>query len=410
FSGSRFVTTCKDKKIRVIDSHTGEVLRQGNGHEGVKPQRAIFLKDGRIFTTGFTKRSERLYALRTQDNLDEPLVQEELDTSNGVLFPLYDEDSNLVYLAGKGDCAIRYYEVNNEYPFVHYINTYTTSEPQRGIAFMPKLGLNSNENEIARIYKVTTKGVVDELQFFVPRKSDLYQTDLYPDTRSHIPALTAEQFIEGQNAPPNLVPVNPDAAIAKPKVQVAKKANILAQLPPSQESAPPRQQVEQKRISSYEDVTREESAALSRQSARPKSMLVGPVDEDTGIVRIERAGTGGSGGGGAAPEREQRPPRPRSPERPNPMIPRQQVQLRSHMDRDGAQMTPGQRRITADLERIKREKDREPDRDEQLAPPQQMMHSNSASPRHSVSGASEVISLSFIICPQSRDKLAIIVT
>lgn len=75
----------------------------------------------------------------------------------------------------QGDCAIRYYEVNNEYPFVHYINTYTTSEPQRGIAFMPKLGLNSNENEIARIYKVTTKGVVDELQFFVPRKSDLYQ-------------------------------------------------------------------------------------------------------------------------------------------------------------------------------------------------------------------------------------------
>ncbi|VDO74633.1 unnamed protein product [Onchocerca flexuosa] len=97
---------------------------------------------------------------------------------------------------------------------------------------MPKLGLNSNENEIARIYKVTTKGIVDELQFFVPRKSDLYQADLYPDTRSHVPALTAEQFIGGQNAPPNLVPVNPDAAVAKPKIQVAKKANILANLPP----------------------------------------------------------------------------------------------------------------------------------------------------------------------------------
>lgn len=40
---------------------------------------------------------------------------------------------------------------------------------------MPKLGINSNENEVARIYKVTTKGVVDELQFFVPRKSDLFQ-------------------------------------------------------------------------------------------------------------------------------------------------------------------------------------------------------------------------------------------
>ena len=50
----------------------------------------------------------------------------------------------------KGDCAIRYYEINNEYPFIHYINTYTTSEPQRAIAFMPKRGLSSVENEINR--------------------------------------------------------------------------------------------------------------------------------------------------------------------------------------------------------------------------------------------------------------------
>ena len=64
YDGSQFITTCKDKKIRILDSHTGDVLKEGMGHEGVKPQRAIFLQDGKVFTTGFTKRSERLYALR----------------------------------------------------------------------------------------------------------------------------------------------------------------------------------------------------------------------------------------------------------------------------------------------------------------------------------------------------------
>lgn len=64
------------------------------------------------------------------------------------------------------------------------------------------------------------------------------------------------------------------------------------------------------------------------------------------------------------------------------------MHLRSHVERDGAQTTPGQRRITADLERIKRAKDREVDREE-LAPPQQM-HSNSVSPRQSMIGPSEV--------------------
>lgn len=66
YNGSKIVTTCKDKKIRIIDPRTGKILQQGQGHEGVKPMRAIFLKDNRIFTTGFTKRSERMYALRDE--------------------------------------------------------------------------------------------------------------------------------------------------------------------------------------------------------------------------------------------------------------------------------------------------------------------------------------------------------
>jgi hypothetical protein len=73
-----------------------------------------------------------------------------LTLGNGVLFPLYDEDSSLVYLIGKGGSAIQYYEINDEAPFVHYINTHTTNEPQRGVAFMPKRGLSHVENEIAR--------------------------------------------------------------------------------------------------------------------------------------------------------------------------------------------------------------------------------------------------------------------
>lgn len=50
----------------------------------------------------------------------------------------------------QGDSNVRYYEINNDPPFVHFINVYSTPEPQRGIGFMPKRGLNINENEIAR--------------------------------------------------------------------------------------------------------------------------------------------------------------------------------------------------------------------------------------------------------------------
>lgn len=36
----------------------------------------------------------------------------DLDTSNGVMFPLYDPDTNMIFLCGKGDSVIRYFEVS----------------------------------------------------------------------------------------------------------------------------------------------------------------------------------------------------------------------------------------------------------------------------------------------------------
>lgn len=112
WDGSKLVTTCKDKKIRIYDPRTGEVDSEAVCHEGSKATRAIFLRHGLIFTTGFNRSSERQYSLRAPDALSDPIVMVELDTSNGVMFPLYDADTNLIYLCGKGDSVIRYFEVS----------------------------------------------------------------------------------------------------------------------------------------------------------------------------------------------------------------------------------------------------------------------------------------------------------
>jgi hypothetical protein len=70
-------------------------------HEGSKASRAIFLKNGLVFTTGFSKVSERQFSLREPGLLNEPKIETEVDTSNGVMFPFYDADTNMVYLCGK---------------------------------------------------------------------------------------------------------------------------------------------------------------------------------------------------------------------------------------------------------------------------------------------------------------------
>lgn len=129
----------------------------------------------------------------------------DLDTSNGVMFPLYDADTNLVFLCGKGDSVIRYFEITPEPPFVHYINTFQTPDPQRGIGLMPKRGSDVSTCEIARFYRLNNNGLCQVISMTVPRKSELFQEDLYPDTLSDEAAISAEEWVGGTNADPCLI-------------------------------------------------------------------------------------------------------------------------------------------------------------------------------------------------------------
>lgn len=232
WDGSEVLFTCKDKTIRRVDPRTGEIEEEAIAHEGSKGARAIYLKNGLVFTTGFTKHSERQYSLRAPGHLDDPIVMVELDTSNGVMFPIYDPDTNLVYLCGKGDSVIRYFEITPEPPFVHYINTFQTPDPQRGVGFMPKRGCDVSTCEISRFYRINNNGFCQVIPFKVPRKSELFQEDLYPDTQADVPAITADEWwLHKKNADPVLVPMSEAGAASSQQEElvVTKKAapNIL---------------------------------------------------------------------------------------------------------------------------------------------------------------------------------------
>ncbi|XP_058686390.1 coronin-1B isoform X2 [Poecile atricapillus] len=203
--GSRFCTACKDKSVRVIDPRRGTVVAEKErAHEGARPMRAIFLADGKIFTTGFSRMSERQLALWDTENLEEPMGLQELDSSNGALLPFYDPDTNVVYVCGKGDSSIRYFEITEEPPYIHFLNTFTSKEPQRGMGWMPKRGLDVSKCEIARFYKLHERKC-EPIIMTVPRKSDLFQDDLYPDTAGPEAAMEAEEWVAGRTAGPVLV-------------------------------------------------------------------------------------------------------------------------------------------------------------------------------------------------------------
>uniref|UniRef100_A0A1I8F808 WD_REPEATS_REGION domain-containing protein n=1 Tax=Macrostomum lignano TaxID=282301 RepID=A0A1I8F808_9PLAT len=204
-------------------------------HEGAKPQQVVFLRDGRVFSTGFSRMSERQWGLWDGNSL-ELIDRQELDSSNGVLFPFYDPDVNMIYLVGKGDSAIRYFEVTEDAPYFHFLSMYQSSDPQRGMGWMPKRGLDVSTCEIARLYKLHQRGLCEPISFTVPRKSELFQDDLYPDTCTDAYALSVSDWLSGKDSEPvlqSMRPSNDGNALhpAPPKPLVAAAVTLVCFVP-----------------------------------------------------------------------------------------------------------------------------------------------------------------------------------
>jgi len=197
-NGSLIATTCKDKKLRIIDPRQQSIASECEVHQGIKSSRVVWVGD-KIFSTGFSKSNERQYALWDPKDLSKPLAKQDVDSSSGMLMPFYDRDTGVVFLAGKGDGNIRYYEVTSDAPYVHYLSEFKSNTPLRGCCLIPKRSVNVGNCEIARMLKVTVKSV-EPISFQVPRKADLFQDDLFPDCFSGESSLTASEWQANKNA------------------------------------------------------------------------------------------------------------------------------------------------------------------------------------------------------------------
>ncbi|KAM9329636.1 coronin-2A [Gastrophryne carolinensis] len=208
--GSLFATSCKDRKIRIIDPHNGRLLQESDGKTH-KASKVLFLGNmKKLLSTGSSRWNSRQAALWDPDDLSVPLHEEEMDGSSGMLFPFFDSDTNMLYLVGKGEGSIRYYEISPQKPYMQYLTEYRSNLPQKGIGALPKRGLDVSSCEVFRFYRlVTVKGLIEPVSMIVPRRSESYQEDIYPMTPGAQPALTAHEWLSGINRGPILISLKP---------------------------------------------------------------------------------------------------------------------------------------------------------------------------------------------------------
>lgn len=67
---------------------------------------------------------------------------------------------------------------------------------------MPKRGINLHENEVLRAFKTVNDSYIEPISFIVPRRSEMFQSDIYPPTTGLKPGTTAAEWFDGKTAMP----------------------------------------------------------------------------------------------------------------------------------------------------------------------------------------------------------------
>ena len=212
YTGTTYTTSSKDKHVRIIDARSSSVVTKiDTAHEGAKSTKLTYTGAlDLLITVGFTRQSLRQFKIWDPRNTSQELKKMDVDQAAGVIMPFFDPDTNLLYLAGKGDGNVRFYEIQGDTPYCFPLSEQRSAVSAKGMAWVPKRGLNVMGCETARLLKLTTNSV-EPLSFFVPRKSEQFQEDLYPNTSSNEPSHSADEWLSGSNRPPRLMSLNPSA-------------------------------------------------------------------------------------------------------------------------------------------------------------------------------------------------------
>ncbi|GBN78735.1 Coronin-7, partial [Araneus ventricosus] len=200
-SGDILASTGRDKKLRLWDPRDPSNNQVADSHSNNRDSRVVWLGDTeQLLTTGFGSGREREVLLRDVRKLHEPVASYSGDSSLGVYIPLFDPDTNMLFLIAKADTALSFWEVLDHAPFLQEATKYLGEVQAKGAALVPKRALEVMDGEVNRILLLGQNCIVP-ISFQVPRKSYRdFHADLFPDTFAPEPSLTASQWLAGEKS------------------------------------------------------------------------------------------------------------------------------------------------------------------------------------------------------------------
>uniref|UniRef100_A0A674DBU6 Coronin n=1 Tax=Salmo trutta TaxID=8032 RepID=A0A674DBU6_SALTR len=233
--GKLLATVCKDGKLRIYDPRkSADPVQEGAGPEGHRGARVVWVCDGKyLMVSGFDSRSERTLYLHSAESLSSgAIASAPTDVSPSTLIPFYDPDTSVVILTGKGDTRVYIFEIVPEAPYFLECASFNSSEPHKGLAFLPKTECVVQEVEVARGLRLS-KTSIEPVVFRVPRvRKEFFQDDVYPDTVVWWESsLTASAWLAGSDGKHHSISLKPKDMT--PVSEAPKEVQVRKYLPSS---------------------------------------------------------------------------------------------------------------------------------------------------------------------------------
>ena len=187
--GDRIAIATKDGQILVLDPRHAESVQAGKAHDSPRSFQIAWVDTEHLVSVGFSRGSQRkinLYRLPSSSSSSNPTASPietissiTIDVSPSVLFPIYDPDTSILYIWGKGERVIQTFEIHPDHARepIAKLPSYTAGSPQVAVAFLPKRVVDVKKVEVGKALRLTAK-TLEEVTFSIPRNKVSRRSDL----------------------------------------------------------------------------------------------------------------------------------------------------------------------------------------------------------------------------------------
>jgi coronin-7 len=221
YDGSLIAAACRDRVIRILDPRTSTTVLSTSTSSplgrNLSSTWCYNAQSNAILSTSASSSGMRMIHMWDTRNMNEPLNSTAVDNGAGQLFPIFDEDTGVCFLVGKGDTILRFYEITLGAEGAVCLKSsefQSGRDPFAGVCMLPKRACDVREVEVSRLLKLTSDSVVP-ISFTMPRAENLkryFQDDIFVPTRSTTSGGTIADWLQSEESKPQpqFVSLKPD--------------------------------------------------------------------------------------------------------------------------------------------------------------------------------------------------------